>query len=140
MAAADVAAISSGTAADELMERAGRAVARTALQMAGGRYGKRVVIVCGKGNNGGDGFVAARILKGQGVGVTVFLVDGAPRSGPAAHHLRLMEGSGVAVNDFDPTALNDADAVVDAIFGTGFSGAPEGAIARVIEAVNRCGA
>lgn len=139
MAAADAAAISSGTAAGELMERAGRAVARTALQMAGGRYGKRVVIVCGKGNNGGDGFVAARILKGQGVGVTVFLVDGAPGSGPAANHLRLMEGSGVAATDFDPAALREADVVVDAIFGTGFSGAPEGDIARVIEAVDRCG-
>ena len=49
-----------GVSALDLMERAGRAVARGAAEAAGGVYGRRAVVVCGRGNNGGDGFVAAR--------------------------------------------------------------------------------
>ena len=69
MAAADEATIASGTPGFVLMERAGRAVARATVTLAGHRYGSRVAIVCGKGNNGGDGFVAARVLHREGVAV-----------------------------------------------------------------------
>ena len=54
-----------------LVERAGTAVALAALEMLGGAYGRRVVLICGKGNNGADGRVAARLLAGRGVRVTV---------------------------------------------------------------------
>src|SRR2546423_15311011 len=58
-----------GITVDTLMENAGRAVARAALGVIGGAYGRRAVVVCGKGNNGGDGFVAARHLARPGVPV-----------------------------------------------------------------------
>jgi NAD(P)H-hydrate epimerase len=93
------------------MERAGRALARAAIELAGGRYGRRALVLCGKGNNGGDGLVAARVLRGEGLSVTC---------------VRLFE-------DEDPPPAGGFDVVVDAIFGTGFKGAPEGRIARAIE-------
>jgi len=53
-----------GISADALMEAAGREVADAVVRLAGGAYGRRAVVVCGKGNNGGDGLVAARYLDG----------------------------------------------------------------------------
>ncbi|MGH2629533.1 MAG: NAD(P)H-hydrate epimerase, partial [Actinomycetota bacterium] len=64
-----------GVPARDLMERAGRAVARAATELAGGVYGRRAVVVCGKGNNGGDGMVAARHLSRSGMRVAVFAVE-----------------------------------------------------------------
>ena len=66
MAEADKRTIAGGTPVEVLMERAGRAVARAAWRTAGGVYSKHAVIVCGKGNNGGDGLVAARVLRLRG--------------------------------------------------------------------------
>ncbi|MDQ3952794.1 MAG: bifunctional ADP-dependent NAD(P)H-hydrate dehydratase/NAD(P)H-hydrate epimerase, partial [Actinomycetota bacterium] len=111
MRRADEAAIDSGTPAPVLMERAGRALARAAIGLAGARYGRRVLMLCGKGNNGGDGLVAARVLRGEGLSVRT---------------VRMFEGD-------DVPAPEGFDVVVDAIFGTGFKGAPEGAVARTIE-------
>ena len=114
MRRADEAAISSGTPGDVLMERAGRALARAALRLAGGRYGKRALVLCGKGNNGGDGLVAARVLRTEGLTVRV---------------VRLFEDDPVP-------AASGFDVVVDAIFGTGFKGAPEGRVAAAIEGLD----
>ncbi|NLD76275.1 MAG: NAD(P)H-hydrate dehydratase [Acidimicrobiales bacterium] len=83
---------------DVLIERAGAAVARAALQMLGGSYGKRVVVVAGKGNNGADGRAAARRLEGRGIRCRV--IDAAEA----------------------PAVLPPADLVVDAAYGTGFRG------------------
>ncbi|MDH5225223.1 MAG: bifunctional ADP-dependent NAD(P)H-hydrate dehydratase/NAD(P)H-hydrate epimerase, partial [Actinomycetota bacterium] len=58
-----------GVPAVDLMERAGRAVARAAIEVAAGVYGRRAVVLCGKGNNGGDGLVAARHLARAGMRV-----------------------------------------------------------------------
>jgi hydroxyethylthiazole kinase-like uncharacterized protein yjeF len=80
-----------------LVDRAGRAVALGALRMLGGGYGHRVVVVAGKGNNGADGKVAARVLSRRGAKVTV--VDAAA-----------------------PGSLQPCDLVIDAAYGTGFSG------------------
>ena len=87
---------------DVLVERAGTAVARSALDLLGGAYGRRVVLVCGTGNNGADGRVAARLLAGRGARV---------RSSPPA--------SPRSIGDTGP----GVDLVVDAAFGTGFRGA-----------------
>lgn len=114
MAAADNAAIASGTPVEELMERAGRAVARTAIRMLEGRYGKKVVIVCGKGNNGGDGYVAERVLRREGVAARAF-----------------------PVAEFDGSTQPDPDLVIDAIYGTGFRGAADDPAIGWIES---CGA
>lgn len=80
-----------------LIGRAGAAVARVAIEMLGGTYGRRVVVVAGSGNNGADGKVAAGRLARRGVGVTVFAVADAPQRLPAC------------------------DLVIDAAFGTGLS-------------------
>ena len=140
MAAADKAAISSGTPGEVLMARAGRAVARAAVRVAGGRYGKRIAVVCGKGNNGGDGFVAARALRRAGAGVRCFGVGGAEDAkGDARLHLELMEGAGLRLEELDAKALSQADVVIDALFGTGFHGAAEGEAAAAIDAINDSG-
>src|ERR671922_202482 len=87
-----------GISVETLMENAGRAVAEAGVRLAGGRYGKRAVVVCGKGNNGGDGLVAARYLDAWGSRVTVLLLDrrDAFRE-PAATNLTRLERSNVRV-------------------------------------------
>jgi NAD(P)H-hydrate epimerase len=111
MAEADRQTIAAGTPVDVLMERAGRAVAWDVRRVLGGVYGRRVVVVCGKGNNGGDGRIAARVLSGWGVRVDV---------------LELADSPDVAAVD---RAFDRADVAVDAMYGTGFQGVLEGAAA-----------
>lgn len=135
MARADRAAVDSGTSISTLMERAGRAVARAALGLAGGRYGRRFVVVCGKGSNGGDGFVAARVLAAEGLSVRCLTLTD-ELEGAAKEHLERMIAAGVRPEPFDPGPLEGADLIVDAIFGTGFRGVAEGEPARAIEAMN----
>lgn len=137
MAAADRAAITAGTPGTVLMERAGRAVARAVIELAGGRYGKKVLVVCGKGNNGGDGFVAARALAAQGLSVTCAgLFDPSDIGGDAAHHLDLMQRAGIPLSGREALrSPSHYDVVVDAIFGTGFKGPAEGLAAEAIAAI-----
>ena len=137
MAQADKATIDAGTPAEVLMDRAGRAVARAAIELMGGRYGKRAVVVCGKGNNGGDGFVVARVLRSEGVGVDcLVLFDPSEATGAAAHHLNRMRAIGVRAEPFDEGHLERADVVIDAIFGTGFSGEPRAEASKAMAAIN----
>lgn len=121
MGAADAAAIASGVSATTLVERAGGAVARAARRRLGGGYGRRLVVVAGKGNNGADGLVAARLLASWGARVAVF---------------RLVAG-------IDPDrlrrALAPADLAVDAMFGTGLTGPLAGEAAGVAAAFSRAG-
>jgi len=107
-----------GVAEADLMEAAGTALAEA---VAGLTPQGPVRIVCGKGNNGGDGLVAARHLRGLGFAVET---------------LELEQGG---IDDLDAW-LEGAGAVVDAIFGTGFKGEPREPAASAIEAINRCGA
>ena len=101
------------------MERAGRAVAWTVRRALHGTYGRRVVLVCGKGNNGGDGLVAARVLESWGVRTTVFEL------GEPIDRRRCAR------------ALTDADVVVDAMYGTGFRGTLDGDAAWVVDQLGR---
>jgi ADP-dependent NAD(P)H-hydrate dehydratase / NAD(P)H-hydrate epimerase len=141
MGRADAATIASGTPGEVLMERAGRAVARSALRVTGGRYGRRAVIVCGKGNNGGDGFVAARVLRSEGLGVRcLFVGDPSAVRGAARWHLEELSRAGVSVEDFDSVRLEGADVIVDALFGTGFRGAAEGDPGKAIDAMSEADA
>ncbi|MDQ3941364.1 MAG: NAD(P)H-hydrate dehydratase, partial [Actinomycetota bacterium] len=119
----------------------GSHVAAAAIRAAGGRYGKRAVVVCGKGNNGGDGFVAARVLAAAGMRVRCFAVADVERmAGAAGENLETWRAAGGTVERLDPAAFEVADVVIDAIFGTGFSGRPEGDAARAIELINDCSA
>lgn len=125
-----------------LMENAGRHVAETAARMLGSPHERRVVIVAGSGNNGGDGFVAARHLHDAGAVVSVFLLADPGRvKGDAKVNLDILLDRGFSVQQVNDAsqladALSDADLVVDAIFGTGLHGDVSGLIRDVISAMN----
>jgi hydroxyethylthiazole kinase-like uncharacterized protein yjeF len=136
----DRAAQARGIPAGALMERAGRAVAQAAVDLLGGTYGRRAVVVCGKGNNGGDGLVAARHLARWGMAVAVVTIE-VPEDlrEPAATNLERLRGETTArilTADRLPHELARADVAVDAIFGTGFRGMPEDEWATAIGELN----
>ncbi len=120
-----------------LMDRAGRAVAEAAAALAGPNG--RVLLVCGGGNNGGDGYVAARLLRGAGRDARVLALVPAQRlSRDAAAVREQAERAGVPIDEAGELAELDAgvgDVVVDAIFGTGLARAPEGAFASAIDRI-----
>ena len=122
-----------------LMEAAGEAVADAARSAA--RPGPARV-VCGKGNNGGDGLVAARRLAESGYEVEALLLWPRDELSPdATANLNRFDGSVREVGPADvAAALEGSGVVVDAIFGTGFSGAPRAPADGAIEAINACGA
>lgn len=124
----------------ELMERAGTGLARAVGELA---PEGDVAIVCGTGNNGGDGLVAARLLRAEGRAVRVLLTaDPLALSGdPAANLERLpTPATTPAHQPFSAAALAGAAVIVDALLGTGFSGAPRAPALEAIEAIVRCGA
>ena len=106
---------------DSLMERAGRAVALAAVEM-GARYGTRVTVLAGPGNNGGDGYVAARLLRQRGVGIQVLALD-EPRTAVARTAMRKAGAAGVPIAALGPA--HTTDLIIDAVFGGGLrSGMP----------------
>jgi NAD(P)H-hydrate epimerase len=116
----------------ELMEAAGRSVAEAVARLA--PQGP-VRVVCGKGNNGGDGLVAARLLRGMGFETEALLLwPAAELSDDAAANLERL-GGGMEVDDDVGARLAGSAVVVDAIFGTGFSGAPREPAATAIAAI-----
>jgi ADP-dependent NAD(P)H-hydrate dehydratase / NAD(P)H-hydrate epimerase len=119
----------------ELMEAAGTAVAEAVAELT--PQGP-VRVVCGKGNNGGDGFVAARVLAGMGFDVEALLLWPAEElRGDAEVNYKRFGGEFVR-SELGPR-LAGSGAVVDAVFGTGFSGAPREPAAAAIVAINQCG-
>jgi ADP-dependent NAD(P)H-hydrate dehydratase / NAD(P)H-hydrate epimerase len=135
IAEADRLTISGGTPGIGLMERAGGAVAEAVAARHPRRC--RVAVVAGPGNNGGDGFVAARLLAEQGYRVTVMLVGlPAKLKGDAALAAKRWRGG---VTD-DPGYLATADVVIDALFGAGLDRPVEGLVNALIETVNTLGA
>ncbi len=132
MAEADRAAVRAGVASLTLMENAGRAVAEAAMAMA--KPGARVAVLCGPGNNGGDGFVAARLLKRASYDVRLHLLgDKASLRGDAAEMARWWDGP---VRPMHPSALDSMHLVVDALFGAGLTRPLEGDAAAMVEAIN----
>jgi ADP-dependent NAD(P)H-hydrate dehydratase / NAD(P)H-hydrate epimerase len=97
----------------------------------------RAVVVCGVGNNAGDGLAAARHLHRWGRLASVCCVDAGRLRGPAARERDALAKLGVEVSSV--LRLDGAQVVVDAIFGTGLSRKPEGTFAAWIEAINGCG-
>jgi hydroxyethylthiazole kinase-like uncharacterized protein yjeF len=127
-----------------LMENAGCHVAQAVRALLGDVTGRRVTVIAGRGNNGGDGFVAARLLHEAGADVSVFLLaDPADVSGDAKINLDLLLGAKVPVESAQSmskieSALVHSEAVVDAIFGTGLRGDITGLASDVINAINTC--
>jgi hydroxyethylthiazole kinase-like uncharacterized protein yjeF len=137
-----------GISQAQLMENAGRKAANAVWRVVAGRENARVCVLCGKGNNGGDGLVAARSLKHEGTSVpTRVLLFGHPEDvrGEAAANLARWRDLGNPidlVNDIAdwerlwPTVAS-ATVIVDALLGTGLRGAPSGTMARAIADINK---
>ncbi|MCC6444861.1 MAG: NAD(P)H-hydrate dehydratase [Armatimonadetes bacterium] len=151
-----------------LMENAGlqaaRAAARMLLNRGGGGWlyskegafslprpalcGKRVAVACGKGNNGGDGFVAARHLRAQGADIALFFTaDPGSLKGDADINCRIALRTGLTIHSVQDESAAEAmgqtlaccDLVIDALLGTGVKGEVQPPIVHAIGAVNRCG-
>lgn len=130
-----------------MMENAGRRVAETTAQVSGDPSGKRIVIFAGRGNNGGDGFVAGRHLMNQGARVCVILVAGDPTGVDAILYLEILERMGAEIvpvlteRDWDRVhmELHLADVLIDAMVGTGFQGELSGTVRTGCELLNRAG-
>jgi NAD(P)H-hydrate epimerase len=134
MGEADRLAIAAGTPGEVLMDNAGASVAHAILQ----RWSPRpVAVLCGPGNNGGDGFVVARHLAEAGWRVRLALLGPRDRlKGDARHHADRWSGT---VEPLTPAALEGASLVVDAIFGAGLSRALDGPAAETLAAAAREG-
>lgn len=133
MAAADRLAVAAGTPSLKLMENAGKAIAEAAEKMV--RKASRIAVICGPGNNGGDGFVAARILQRRGYEVRVALLGGDRKAltGDAATMAAKFTGP---VEKPDGRQMAHAKLVIDALFGAGLSRPVEGDAAYLIEEIN----
>ena len=136
MAEADRLTIAGGVAGLTLMENAGSAVAETVAARL--PIGSRVAVLAGPGNNGGDGFVAARQLAKRGYAATILLVGAVEQlKGDAAASAKAWNGPIAAAV---PAGLAGADIVVDALFGAGLDRPVDGVARAMIEAVNAQGA
>ncbi|MFQ5821833.1 MAG: NAD(P)H-hydrate dehydratase, partial [Candidatus Heimdallarchaeota archaeon] len=124
-----------------LMENAGRKVVSVIRKMLGTVKDKKVAIFCGKGNNGGDGYVVARYLSSMGAQLTVLLAGESQQvKGDAAQNLNLLSKLGIPVL---PISLSEhaegvfgAHLIVDALLGTGVSGPVKGLIADIVDLIN----
>ena len=143
MRAADRAAIRSGVAAVTLMENAARGLVDAIADHFPGW--RRVVVVCGPGNNGGDGLAAARLLARRGLSIRVFtLRDPGSYSGAAEINAGRARDAGLLLESLAKErglgslskAAADSDGVVDALFGTGLDRPLVGLAARVVTAIN----
>ncbi|MFQ5823298.1 MAG: NAD(P)H-hydrate dehydratase [bacterium] len=124
-----------------LMENAGRKVVTAIKKMLGKVENKKIVIICGKGNNGGDGYVVARYLYNMGAQISVFLA-GEPQGvkGDAAQNLKILLDLGHTVLSISKRKHDDAfrraHLIVDALLGTGVIGPVKGLMAELVEIIN----
>jgi hydroxyethylthiazole kinase-like uncharacterized protein yjeF len=135
MGRADRMTAEAGTPSFALMEMAGAAVAREVLA----RFARagRVAVLCGPGNNGGDGFVLARRLRDAGLDPRIWLLGARDAlKGDAALAAAAWQGPAAPLSELD---LDGADLVVDALFGAGLGRPLEGAARRAVEAANSSG-
>jgi NAD(P)H-hydrate epimerase len=129
----------------ELMENAGTAIAEFLQEKFADLRSRKILVLCGKGNNGGDGLVVARLLKNSGCPAVVFLFanPGSVEGDAAANLKRWQQGLGemyVVTSEAEwesaRPALGEADLIVDALLGTGLRGHVEGLLSNVIEDLN----
>ena len=129
----------------QLMENAGAAIAEFLREKFAGLAHRKIVVLCGKGNNGGDGLVVARLLKESGCAPEVFLFSspGAVEGDAAVNLKRWQQGLGelhvvTSLSEWESAraALAGADLIVDALLGTGLRGPVEGLLGAVIEDIN----
>lgn len=144
MYGAECNAVKRGTSFSNLMENAGEACASIIRkQFEINRQNlKNIAVLCGKGKNGGDGFVIARLLRETGCEVSVILTCGEPQARDSIDNFLLLESAGIDVFVYDKNispllpALRNADIIVDAVFGTGFSGVLDYNLTQLANTVN----
>lgn len=126
--------IAAGTSVDALMQRAGQGAAEWVWRIAGHRA---VTVLCGPGNNGGDGFIAARLLRERGWSVTLFLLGERERlQGDAAEAAHRWEGP---VHPLTADAGAGASLIIDGIFGAGLARDVNGVAGEVIRRIGEAG-
>ena len=136
-----------GISQEFLMERAGVSIAESVLLDISPEGSKHIIVICGKGNNGGDGFVAARHLFSRGYPDVdlYFPGTGEVKSGATFDNLKKAVSAGILLKELS-SVLEDFSAfprdliVVDALLGTGYKGAMTGLYAEIAEKVNLSGA
>lgn len=116
----------------ELMRRAGEGIFRSV------QWKSPVAVVCGSGNNAGDGYVVADLLRSENIEVTIILL-GEKFSGDGKYYFDICKEHGVPVRKFDGD-LSGYAVILDCILGTGFQGEPRGTAKEAIEAINASGA
>jgi hydroxyethylthiazole kinase-like uncharacterized protein yjeF len=121
-----------------LMENAGRAVSEIAVNMLGEASGKKIAVICGTGNNGGDGFVSARFLARKNAEVRVYIVGKKSfvKNDPAVN-LNILEKAGIEVREISLFKDIEADLIIDAIFGIGLRGEVKEPSLSVIRDLNK---
>ncbi len=129
----------------QMMENAGAYCARIIRQTFDKTNKRKVLVVCGKGNNGGDGFVIARKLKDDGYNVVVMLSSGITASEEASEMLSSVKAMGITVIDFNSSATVDmaftsSQIIVDCIFGIGFKGEADDVHKQLFKKINESSA
>ena len=133
-----------------LMENAGRSVAEEAMKMLPARDTRRVAIFCGKGNNGGDGFVAARNLHNNGVEVKIYLlckVEDVASSPDAYTHFKVVQKMGLPIKEVltEPEVkeispqIKGFDLLIDSLLGTGLTGEVREPYKTLVKVINVAG-
>ncbi|MEE0930521.1 MAG: NAD(P)H-hydrate dehydratase [Acutalibacteraceae bacterium] len=126
----------------QLMNNAGVQVGKTLISQLGANTKSIVAVLCGKGNNGGDGFIASQYLTSQGIKAYALLVDGEPRTEDSMCALEQALSNGVEVvriweySQKVKDIISTADYVIDAIYGIGFKGSLNDSIKNIADLVN----
>jgi hydroxyethylthiazole kinase-like uncharacterized protein yjeF len=133
MSRAERLTLEGGTSSLTLMENAGRGVTEEVVR----RFprGSKVLVLCGPGNNGGDGFVAARALRERGYHVRLALLGDADKLKPDAKEMARRWDE--TIEPMEPKKVNGAEVIIDAIWGTGLSKPVNGVVAEMIDEVSR---
>lgn len=134
MKALETAADRAGLSYYQMMENAGTEAFSLILNHH--PHPEKVLVFCGKGNNGGDGFVVARKLLEAGILAQVFLVEGEPVTGDARTNYQLIRDQVEILTADDLFELPESDLIVDAIYGTGFHGRLRNPADRIIPMIN----
>lgn len=134
---AECSAVSRGTDFASLMEKAGTACG----EIIAAEYpdAKSVLIICGKGKNGGDGYVIARVLEKKGYTIKILAPCGMPADEISANNMKLIDSGKIYEAENYAEIVDESDIIVDAVFGTGFKGTLDEKLSRLAEYVNKSG-
>lgn len=134
-------AVENGCTYIGLMEKAGESVANFVEKFISEEHIENIIILCGKGNNGGDGFVIARLLADKTCNVSVILADGQPKTDDAKANFNLIPEN-VKIVDYNSenskciNLIKNADIIIDAIYGIGFKGELKSEIKAIVDICN----